>query len=264
MTSPKVYAIYWDEYFQANPKAVYTMDQFFSQILTGPYMRQLGQYGVGQGQFLGSIVIVPGSDPTKPPPANLSAEQIVARLRKWIQPHGPVAVQPEPDETNLLYVIFTPNSTNINTPDTISGCLAGLHGSDKYPEDATGRDNLFWAAIQQWHEYGPPPESAFADSCTWAVSHEMVEAFTDRDGRGWAYRDDNGNVCEIGDICECAQGSEDEKTPIITTKVQGWVVETYWDNANESCYPLNVVPKAAAPGEGYEMGRRQNETTHKR
>jgi hypothetical protein len=260
MTSPKVYAIYWDEYFQANQQAVYTMNQFFSQILTGRYMRQLGQYGVGQGQFLGSTVIIPDPDPLKAPPANLGANQIVGQLRDWIN-SGTVPVEPQRDETNLLYVIFTPSSTNIN--DNENDILAGFHGSATFPLGATGKDNLFWAAIQEWHEYGPPPVSAFADSCTWAVSHEMVEAFTDRDGRGWAYRS-NGNVCEIADICECAQGSETKKTPIITTAVDGWVVETYWDNVNKSCYPLNIVPQNLAPKVGYEMGRRKNEKPQKR
>src|SRR5215831_9433228 len=116
MTSPKVYAIYWDEYFQANPQVVYTMDQFFSQILTGRYMRQLEQYGVGQGQFLApGQLIVP--DPISPPPANLGAGQIVAQLRNWIA-SGIVPVQPQ---QNLLYVIFTPSSTNMGD------CVAGFH-----------------------------------------------------------------------------------------------------------------------------------------
>jgi hypothetical protein len=252
MTSPKVYAIYWDEYFRANPQAVYTMNQFFSQILTGLYMRQLEQYGVGQGRFLGSSTIVP--DPVTPPPASLGADQIVTQLRQWIT-SGTVTVQPQ---RNLLYVIFTPNSTNMGP------CVAGLHGGATYPLGATGQDNLFWAAIQQWHEYGPPPVSGFADSCTWAVSHEMVEALTNPDGTsGWAYRS-KGNVCEIADICECAQGSRTNKTPIITTAVDGWVVETYWDNVNKSCYPLNIVPQKLAPKVGYEMGRRKNEKSQKR
>jgi len=224
------------------------MDQFFSQILTGRYMRQLEQYGVGQGQFLApGQLIVP--DPISPPPANLGAGQIVAQLRNWIA-SGIVPVQPQ---QNLLYVIFTPSSTNMGD------CVAGFHGSDTYPANAPGQDNLFWAAIQQWHEYGTPPASAFPDSCTWAVSHEMVEAFTNPDAKsGWAARI-NGDICEIADLCECAQGSESHKTPIIKAEVDGWMVETYWDNMNNSCYPLNIVPQQAAPAVGYEMARKRSE-----
>src|SRR5579864_606362 len=214
MKSPKVYAIYWDEYYQVNPQAVYTMNQFFSQILTGRYMRQLEQYGgIGQGQFLGSTVVVP--DPVNPPPAppsELTAAQIENQLGQWIT-SGTVPVRPDPDETNLLYIIFTPNSTNMGD------CLSGFHSSTRYdtpPSAQPKEDNLFWAAIQEWHEYGPPASAReFADSCTWAASHEMVEAFTNRSGTGWVYRAADGNIYEIGDLCECARGSQAEKTPII-------------------------------------------------
>lgn len=263
MKSPKVYAIYWDEYFQVNPQTVYTMNQFFSQILTGRYMRQLEQYGgIGLGQFLGSSVIVP--DPASPPPAPpalLDAAQIEGQLQHWIS-NKTVSVRPDKDETNLLYVIFTPSNTNMGD------CLAGSHGHARYDEIPSVQkmdDNLFWAAIQQWHEYGTPSSGReFADSCTWAVSHEMVEAFTNRDERGFAYRPGDGNSYEIGDICECARGSKAEKTPIITTQIDGWVVETYWDNTNQSCYPLHIVPRNQAPEVGYEILRRQNEQRQKR
>ena len=255
MKTPKVFAIYWDEYFDANRQAVYTMNQFFGQILTGSYMTQLYQYGgVEKGQFIGSTIIVP--DPTNPPPAKpniLKWPFIEHQLREWINQRK-VPVKPDPHETNLLYVIFTPSTTNIGD------CVGGYHHSGRYddPEDArkheAGDDNLFWAAIQEWHYNGPPATPReFADSCTWVVSHEMVEAFTNRDGHGFHTKD-----CEIGDICECAQGSKDKKAPIIKAEVDGWWVGNYWDNENRSCYPLHIVPVAEAPSAGgYEIPRRR-------
>lgn len=265
MQSPKVYAIYWDEYFEMNREAVYTMDEFFRQILTGRYMRQLNQYGgIGLGRFLGSTVIVP--NPVSPPPSDLAAERIEAELKEWIRT-GTVKVSPTPGETNLLYVIFTPSTTTIDNDN----CLAGFHSSGRYdaaPDDAGAQgerdDNLFWAAIQEWHYDGAPASASdFADSCTWAVSHELVEAFTNRDGKGFAYRTPKDHY-EIGDICECARGSEAEKTPIIKTEVDGWWVETYWDEENKSCYPLHVVPRDYAPEVGYEIPRRPNEQRYRR
>lgn len=44
----------------------------------------------------------------------------------------------------------------------------------------------------------------------------MVEAFTNRDGKGYQTE----TRCEVGDICECARGSEDMKTPIIKAQVE--------------------------------------------
>lgn len=227
MASPRVYAVYWDGYFKRTPEAVTLMNQFFTDILGGSYMLQLKQYGVGFGTFAGYSVINP--DRRKPPPASLSDTHIQAQLTNWID-NGKVPVKPTLDETNLLYVIFTPNTTNI-------GPYSGYHESWLYGKPS-GDDNLFWAAIQSWHHptrSSPTPQD-FADSCTWSVSHELVESFTDRDGQGFI----TPHGCEIGDICECAKGCPQ----IIKASLGKWWVETYWDNQNQSCYPLNVIPQS--------------------
>jgi hypothetical protein len=218
------------------------MNQFFGDILGGKFMRQLGQYGVGDGVFAGSSVIVPD----RQPPGFLEPQYIEEQLKEWIK-RGIVGVSPTEDEANLLYVIFTPNFTSISDDGY---CTCGYHQSGRYG-NLPGDDNLFWAAVQEWHHNNNLPRNKreFLDSCTWAVSHEMVEAFTNRDGKG--YHTDTG--CEIGDICECAQGSETEKTPIIKAQVGKWWVETYWDNENQSCYPLHVVPREDPPTSGYEI-----------
>ena len=239
MASPRVYAIYWDQYFQHNP-AVNLMNRFFGDILRGTFMRQLTQYGVGNGVFAGSSTIDPGRQPEF-----LEPQYIEEQLKEWIK-RGTVQVSPTENETNLLYVIFTPNHTSISHDGY---CTCGYHQSGHYGI-LSGDDNLFWAAIQEWHHNNDLPGSdrEFLDLSTWCVSHEMVEAFTNRDGKG--YHTDTG--CEIGDICECAQGSEAQKTPIIKAQVGEWWVETYWDNQNQSCYPLHVTPRAVPPTAGYE------------
>ncbi len=241
MASPRVYAIYWDQYFQKNPAAVNLMNQFFRGILSGKFMRQLRQYGVGSGVLAGSSVIDPGRQP-----GFLEPQYIEEQLKDWIK-RGTVGVSPTENETNLLYVIFTPNRTSISHD---AYCTCGYHQSGRYGAPP-GDDNLFWVAIQEWHHNDalPGSEREFLDLCTWCVSHEMVEAFTNRDGKG--YHTDTG--CEIGDICECAHGAENQKTPIIKTQVGGWWVETYWDNQNQSCYPLHVIPRADPPTGGYEI-----------
>ncbi len=245
MASPKVYAIFWDEYFDRNRAVVGMMEDFLRKILRGRYMDQLAQYGVGKGEFVGSAIVVP--DPEEPPPSSsiMEAKYIERQLLGWIRV-SKVAERPSQHEKNLLYIIFTPSTTNIGD------CVCGYHQSGLYDKDS-GDPNLFWAAIQEWHHDGPEKLPAtprdFADSCTWAVCHEMVEAFTNPDGKGYHTEDE----CEIGDICECAQGSESMKTPIIKAEVDGWWVETYWDNENQSCYPLHIVPRRQAPEVGYPL-----------
>lgn len=251
MASPRVYAIYWDDYFTQNPDAVELMSQFFREILAGPYMHQLAQYGVGAATLSGSVVVSPDAAARSQVSAD-HPEYLEARLRTWIE-QGTVTERPARDERNPLYVIFTPRETSIGE------CLCGYHSSGRF-EKTAGDNDFFWAAIQEWHHdfsaTGEPCERQMVDSCTWCVTHEMVEAFTNPDGHGYHTTDQShgDEGCEIGDICECAMGSAQMKTPILKTQVDGWWVEPYWDNENQSCYPLHVVPRAVVPFHGYESG----------
>ena len=247
MATPEVYAIYWDEYFRQYSAAVNLMNQFFREIQRGSFMCGLSQYGVGEGVFRGHSVIVPDPPPPQPPrpPLKLTPEMIETQLRTWIDKETEGTPRPDPDNTNLLYVIFAPNNTDIGE------CVCGYHRSGRF-DTPLERDNLFWAAIQEWHhdpEHLPSTDREFVDSCSWCVSHEMVEAFTNRDGKGYH----TANGCEIGDICESAKGSPAIKTPIIKVQVDGWWVETYWDNINRSCYPLHIVPQETPPTGPYEI-----------
>ncbi len=225
MTSPRVYAIYWDAYFKRRPDTVRYMNRFFQVILRGPFMRGLRQYGVGPGRLAGSTVIVP--DPRHRLPRRLSQGAIDAQLKSWLRA-GTVTVTPRPNETNLLYVIFTPAATSLGPG------LCGYHHHGRFGKSA-GDANLFWAAIQQWNCQSRLPRTprALADACTWCISHEMVEALTDRDNLGYC----TGGGCEIGDICECAPGCPKiNKIKIHNT----WLVEPYWSNAHQRCYPFRA------------------------
>lgn len=229
MASPRVYAIYWDAYFQKHPWALRRMDRFFQVILRGRFMWGLRQYGVRPGRFVGSTVVVP--DPRHRLPRRLTQGVIDAQLKSWLRA-GTVTVAPRPNETDLLYVIFTPAATSLGPG------LCGYHQHGRYRK-SSGRANLFWAAIQQWNCQTPLPRTprALADACTWCISHEMVEAFTDRDNLG--YR--TGGGCEIGDICECAAGCPKiNKIKINDT----WLVEPYWSNAHQRCYPYRAMSDA--------------------
>lgn len=225
MSSPRVYAVYWDGYFKRHPDVVREMNRFFRGILRGRYMAGLRQYGVGDGRFVGSSVVEP--DPDTRLPARPKRAYIERQLKNWIR-SGAVAAAPRRNETNLLYVIFTPRHT------TLGAGVCGYHGYGHFGK-ASGHANLFWAVIQQWHCGSRPPANprAFANACTWCLSHEMVEAFTDRDNLGYHAR----NGCEVADICECAPGCPKIKTVTIN---RTWRVESYWDNKRQTCYPAGA------------------------
>ena len=55
---------------------------------------------------------------------------------------------------------------------------------------------------------------------SYCVSHEIAEAVTSRDGRGW-FR----GSCEIGDLCEQTG----------THAYRGWQVEQYWSQDDARC-----------------------------
>jgi hypothetical protein len=205
---------------------------------------------VEDARFYAKSLAVPSPGPL--PDNKLTSQYIQENLIQWITDEKLPA--PEPDETNRLYVIFTPNNTHFEGTDGI--CVGGYHSCGHFG-NSSGNANLFWAAIQEWHHDPknlPASDSDFVNSCSWMVSHEMVEAFTSRDGYGYQ----NPEGCEIGDICECAEGDEDNKTPIIKAQVGRWFVETYWDDVNKSCYPLHIIPKAVPPKpeSGYELERK--------
>ncbi|HLW48656.1 MAG TPA: hypothetical protein VKW09_12930 [bacterium] len=250
MKHPHVYAIYWGSYFERDPgrAAVKLMDRFFKDILSSSFMNALRQYGVEveHAAFVGSKVV---SDRA---PQTLIDEGVSAQLKAWFR----AETVPEPhrgEERNWLYVIFLPEGTTFGGVEP-PRCACGDHGHGVYGE-APEYKPLFWAVIQEWHNHEPLPKSdrEFVDSCSWCVSHEMVESFTNPGGDGYQTADG----CEIGDICECAKGSNDQKAPIIKAPIQVgdncWYVETYWDNENSSCYPLHIVPRDQAPVRYYEL-----------
>ena len=73
----------------------------------------------------------------------------------------------------------------------VSATDPGLHNQN------SSDDDIFWAVILT---NSAPQTSAtsFVSSLAYIVSHELNEAFTDRDGKGFTTQEG----CEMGDICE--------------------------------------------------------------
>jgi hypothetical protein len=241
MRSPKVVPILWGRHYINNPGYATQIKNLISDLVTGPFMNGLSQYGVRRGTVINPIIIDTNPDNE---PKNLTRNQMSDQLIKWINNND---VQPAPaiGERNLLYIIFLPTSSTTSSSD--GGLEYGYHTSKKFNASSTV-DNLFWATILT----NPDPsirasdttsDMAFARSLAYIVSHEFNEAFTDRDFNGFNLNvtcSDNAGTtrtdnCEIGDICE----QINQPRCCTTFNYKGWMIEWYWSNWHNSCIQGN-------------------------
>lgn len=210
---PAVFAIYWDPYFGGNPGAVASMNQFIGELVSGAYMIGLRDYGVGFGSFAGSVVIDLKAHPA---PASLTDAQLAATLTGWFG-DGTVPLKPAVNDTSHVYLVFAPSTTALTLGSITSG-FCGYHQHTKF-NPASSNDDVFWAVVQGYSKAAAGKD--FVNSISFCVSHELAEAFSDRDGQGWTA----SNGCEIGDLCE--QNG--------TVAYGDWQVEQYWSNSAKGC-----------------------------
>jgi hypothetical protein len=247
---PRIVLVYWDQYFTSTPAAVTTMNQFVSDLAAGGYWSALGQYGVGTATLAASKVIDMTSFPTpnsQHPGQPFSESQMQDQLRTWLT-GGAVAPLPAGDEKDLVYLIFAPTDTTLTLGGASGFC--GYHEHGRF-NATTSRDNLVWATVRNYNKAsGASADQQFVDSISFCVTHELSEAFSNPDGRGF-FNDSNG--CEIGDICEA-----DATRPCCITVpyiVSGrtWHVEQYWSNLDARCLigPTTWLPGRASRLDGY-------------
>lgn len=215
MPKPVVVAIFWGHDYVVNPTTVTNLKQMLSDLVTGPFMNGLVQYGVQRGTLLAPIVI----DDTQPPATivytdtqNHLRDDITKKLISWIDA-GRVPPPPSPSDSNQLYLIFPPPGT---TPQMYNGA------SDPIGNGAQGWHNegvtnpappptLYWAIVKT-NDAGDVTTLDFVNNVAFVACHELVEQCVDR----------NGTFEEIGDPC-------------VNTAVRyrGWKVQQYhsdWDN----------------------------------
>ena len=227
MPNPRVVPIFWGHNYVTNPNDVTAVVQLLSDLVTGPFMNGLVQYGVSRGSVASPITI--DTNPTNPAPGTLDEKQALAQIVSWINA-STVTPTPSVDETNLLYFLFPPTTTQLTLSDGTTG-FCGYHQHGKF-NNISQNDDLFWAIV---NTSGAPSGTGtrFANSLAFCVSHELAEAFSDRDGHGFISDVVPGTnqTCEIGDICECAAGCPG----LITFPYRGWSVEQYWSNWDSTC-----------------------------
>jgi len=189
-------------------------------------MNGLAQYGVGRGSLIGTIVIDTNNVAA---PANWDANETADRdqIKDWLKGPSPIlSPSPAQNETNLLYFIFLPRATTLTNGRDEHGNpvtdVGGWHSHSKHNSNSQ-KDDLFWGLVRTDHA-NISTERNFVDSLAPLVSHELAEAFTDRDGHG--FFDDSSSGCENADKCENLTGFE----------YRGWHgVEQYWSNWDNTC-----------------------------
>ena len=247
---PQIVLIFWDQYFTDTPAAVTTMNQFVSDLAAGNYWSGLSQYGVNAATLAGSVVIDMTSFPTpnsQHPGQPFSESQMQDQLRAWLS-GGTVALQPAGDEKNLVYLIFAPSDTTLTLGGKTGFC--GYHEHGRF-NATTSRDNLIWGTVRGFSKpAGASAGQGFVDSISFCVSHELSEAFSNPDDRGF-FNDDNG--CEIGDICETDAAHPCCLTFPYTVSGRTWSVEQYWSNLDARCLigPTTWLPGSASRLDGY-------------
>ncbi len=253
MRTPHVVAIFWGQ----NSNDATALGQLLSDLVKGPFTNGLVQYGVGRGSV---TTITVNDDQKNPAPATLDRPQVPDQLNKWFQ-DGTVSPAPSVNEMNLLYFLFPPTKTEVKNGDWSTKspdrkkAICGYHASGRKSKSSSQNDDLFWAIVGT---SGAPSGTgtSFANSLAYCVSHELVEALSDRDSQG--YLADNG--CEIGDICECKAGCPN----LITFQYRGWSVEQYWSNWDNNCIqgdqPVSLRKFLVSIGFDFSQGLRSLHT----
>jgi hypothetical protein len=223
---PVVVPIFWGHYYATTPDAMSETERLLSDLVSGRFMDGARQYGVSKGSVDSHILIdvAPDEEPT-----TLSDQTIVTQLLEWLK-LGTVAPAPAKREKDRLYFIFPPTTAELTWSDPRA--FEGYHKYAWYPQPQRGDGdpgpyNLFWAVVRAKSDSTDTSTGLeFAQSRAYIVSHELIEAATDRDGSGFTTTN-----CEIGDICEATGAS----SCCSTYDYQGWQVESYWSNWDNKC-----------------------------
>lgn len=176
MAAPRVFAIYWGRDYGSpatgrNATAT-NLDSFFATVLSGRWVDNLAENGVGSATFLGSTWI----DHDTATIRSYTPSEIETLLSGWLDA-GVSPATPGPEEHDLLFVIFVPSEvTTIDADGSKTFCAYHNYGFYK-KSTLFAKHNLFYAVID-------------APGLTAVTAHELAEAFTDRSSNGW-YSDDN-------------------------------------------------------------------------
>jgi hypothetical protein len=249
MSSAQVVVVLWDDFFVNTPGAQDQAVALLTDLVAGPFMNGLAQYGVGRGT-VSAVTVSSSHNPPSKSTWDVSGKDDRDQLLAFLADNL-VSPKPSVNETNLLYMMLLPRTlslTNGKNPDgTVNTNVCGWHGHWKF-NDHSDRDDLFWCVVRTDHASTATAKS-FVQSVAFCVGHELAEAVSDRDPQGW--HGDDGNGCEIGDLCE----------QLGTHDYRGWQVQQYWSQWAQTCIngedPISlrtILEKLNLPGSLRSLG----------
>lgn len=204
-----VQLIFWGSAWNdasVSPSAVSILGDV-QNVLSGPFMSGLRQYGVRRCHFGGSIVV---TDPA--PPATYEDDDVEDMIWALIDDNK----FPDPDDPGgrNLYMVFMPPGTAYSGPGSRDIIGKHLVASDyDFPADI---DNAWVGFVLTSPDLG---------TLTRAFFHELAEMCTDPEGDAWGVA---GNQ-EIGDVCNASP-----------QPLNGVTVEPYWSVEDNDC----LIPTA--------------------
>jgi hypothetical protein len=225
MPNPRVVPILWGHDYVANPATAKAVEQMISDLVTGPFMNGMAQYGIRRGSVVTPVII----DDQNPPATivytdsrdNL-VDQITKQLITWIK-DGLVPPPLCDSDINTMYLIIPPSETTpekYNGPgDPIGNGVQGWHNEGN--SDPGPPPTYYWAIVKT-DDCGPPSGGlTFVNNFSQKVAHELAEQFVDR----------NGTFKEIGDPC-----LNDPET------YRGWQIQKYWSDWDNGCIDGDQPP----------------------
>ena len=182
-----------------------------SNILSGPYMRKLGQYGAGQGSLAGAWIL------SSPDPNNPFSDSDVGDMTWNLIDNGNF---PEPDDSGggsqLLMFIMPPG---VATTSPFGGEHSTAHDTDLFDGDD--------------QPYAWVTNNGTIDNVTQIFSHELAEAVSDTAGDAWQV--DPRNSSSWHEICDVCQSVAD---------LNGVSVASYFSASDHAC----VIPGLQSTG----------------
>ena len=209
MHFPRVQPIFWGDYYQSDPKLIPLIEQTLSDLISGPFINGLAQYGIKRGFVLKPIII---DVTTNPAPASIWDFDLAKKLLSWFPNQVPA---PAVDEINRLYPTETTLLKNNGPSDPIGNGIQGWHDHTKYNASSVN-DDVIWTTVKT-NDRTRASALDFAKDLAQYLAHELVEAFNDPllDGRQ-----------ELGYPCENSG----------TFNYKGiWPVQMYWSNWDNRC-----------------------------
>jgi hypothetical protein len=210
-----------------------TIDDFFTYILKSPFMYSMAEYGIGYGDYLGSVFPVPANGMTTNPTTDA---QIRAALAQWIE-DGTVKAPNAIPGADVLYFIYLSAGVSVTKGTEVSGTdFAGYHS---FFTPANLVSPVYYAVVPLPN--APLPGTggeSIADALTRISSHELAEAVTNPDQSGWTDFVGPEPRAEIADLCQTDT----------TVNMNGFAVTKLWLNSQNGCALASSAPPAAPTG----------------